>query len=323
MTEAIRVHRPGGPEVLTPEQIEVGDPGPGEVLVRHTAIGVNFIDVYHRAGLYPHPLPFVPGGEAAGVVEKLGPGVTEVREGERVVSLQGPGAYAGRRLIAAEHLVPLPDAIDDLTAAAAFLKGMTAEYLLRRTFEVGEGTVLLFHAAAGGVGLIACQWAAALGATVIGTVGSAEKAALARRNGCTHVIDYRREDFVARAREITGGAGVDVVYDGVGKSTFPGSLDVLKRRGLWVTYGQSSGPVPAFDPLELRRRGSLYCTRPAIADYVSDRPSLLAAAGALFEAIASGAVTVAPGKSYPLAEAAEAHRALEERRTTGSTVLIP
>ncbi|MCW5696553.1 MAG: quinone oxidoreductase [Bauldia sp.] len=315
--------RPGGPEVLSFGAIPLGRPGPGEVLVRHTAIGVNFIDVYQRAGLYPIDTPFVPGNEGAGVVEEVGEGVTSVRPGNRVATVNLRGTYVERRVAPESSLVAIPDGVTDEVAAAALLKGMTAEYLLRRTHAVGPGTTILFHAAAGGVGLIACQWAAALGATVIGTVGSQEKAALARANGCHHVIDYRTEDFVARVKDITGGRGVDVAYDSVGKDTFPATLDTLRPRGLWVSFGNSSGPVPPFSPLILSQKGSLFMTRPTLGHYTATRAELEASAAALFDVIRSGAVAVHVGGRFALADAADAHRALEARQTAGSTILVP
>jgi len=324
MGVVIRVNTNGGPEVLDAETgFEVGEPDAGEVRLRHTAIGVNYIDTYQRRGFYPIDLPFTPGMEAAGIVEAIGPDVVGFRPGDRVAYAGASGAYAAARLIAADRLVPIPDGVDDRTAAAAMLKGLTAEFLLRRTYPVSSDTVLLFHAAAGGVGLIACQWAKAMGATVIGTVGSPRKAELARAHGCDHVINYSEDDFVERVREITDGRGVDVVYDGVGEATFPGSLDALKRRGMWVSFGQASGPVPDFSPLLLSRKGSLFMTRPSLGDYTRDRAELEAAAAALFEAIASGAVEIRIEQEFPLAEAAEAHRALEGRNTVGSTILIP
>jgi len=324
MGVVIRVNTNGGPEVLDAETgLEVGEPDAGEVRLRHTAIGVNYIDTYQRRGFYPIDLPFTPGMEAAGIVEAIGPDVVGFRPGDRVAYAGASGAYAAARLIAADRLVPIPDGVDDRTAAAAMLKGLTAEFLLRRTYPVSSDTVLLFHAAAGGVGLIACQWAKAMGATVIGTVGSPRKAELARAHGCDHVINYSEDDFVERVREITDGRGVDVVYDGVGEATFPGSLDALKRRGMWVSFGQASGPVPDFSPLLLSRKGSLFMTRPSLGDYTRDRAELEAAAAALFEAIASGAVEIRIEQEFPLAEAAEAHRALEGRNTVGSTILIP
>ena len=324
MPKAIRVHAHGGPEVLSWEEVPVGNPGPGEARVRHTVVGLNFVDTYHRTGLYPVPLPFTPGQEAAGVVDAVGPDVTDLAVGDRVAYGTGPvGAYAELRVMPAERLVRLPREIDDRTAAAMMLKGLTAQYLLRQTFEVKPGDTILFHAAAGGVGLIACQWAKHLGATVIGTAGSDEKARLARANGCDHVIVYGREDFVARVRELTGGRGVRVVYDGVGKDTFAGSLDCLQPRGLMVVFGNASGPVPPVDPLILTGKGSLFLTRPSLVHYAATRQALRAAAAELFQVVTSGAVRIEVPQSFPLKEAAAAHAALAARRTTGSTVLIP
>ncbi len=324
MAKAIRVHQTGGAEVLSFEDVEIGQPGKGEAAIRQTAIGVNFIDVYHRTGLYPQQTPFTLGSEGAGVVTAIGEGVTDVAVGDRVAYAGGPlGAYATERLIPADKLVKIPAGVSDETAAAAMLKGMTTQYLLRRTFKVGPEHVVLFHAAAGGVGQIACQWAAHLGATVIGTAGGPENVALAKTKGCAHVIDYKTENFVERVREITGGKGCDVVYDSVGKDAFPGSLDCLKPRGLWASFGQSSGSVPDFPIGLLSQKGSLYATRTSLFHYTSTRPELLATAADLFDVIASGAVTVDIGRRFPLAEAAEAHRALEGRQTTGSTILLP
>jgi NADPH2:quinone reductase len=323
MNHAIRIHQTGGPEVLRWEAVEVGPPGPGEVRLRHTAIGLNFIDTYHRSGLYPLPLPAIPGSEGAGVVEEAGDGVTEVKPGDRVAYAGPVGAYAEERLVAAHRLVPLPDDVDDRVAAAAMLKGMTARYLLRRTHRVEAGETILLHSAAGGVGLIAAQWAKSLGATVIGTVSTDAKAALAREAGCAHVIVTSREDFVVRVREITGGAGVSVVYDAVGKETFEGSLDCLAPLGLMVSYGNASGPVPPVSPLLLAQKGSLFLTRPTLMTYTARREDLLATAADLFAVIRSGAVKVRIDATFPLREAAAAHAALEARRTTGSTVLLP
>ena len=324
MTHAMRVHDYGGPEALKWEEVEVGEPGPGEIRVRQTAIGLNFIDVYMRAGLYPQDsLPFIPGSEAAGVVTATGEGVRDLKAGRRVAYAGPVGAYAQDRLIAADRVVKLPDAIDDETAAAIMLKGMTAQYLLRQTYKVGPKTTLLFHAAAGGVGLIACQWAAALGATVIGTVGSAGKALIARAHGCTHVINYKEEDFITMVKAYTKDKGVDVVYDSVGKDTFPGSLDCLKPRGMWVSFGQSSGPVPEFKITLLSQKGSLFATRPSLNHYTANRKDLVGTANDLFDVLKSGAVKIAVDQSYALAEAARAHEDLEARLTTGSTVLRP
>jgi NADPH2:quinone reductase len=323
MTSAIRVHRTGGPEVLSWEEVNVPAPGAGEILVRHRFVGVNFIDTYHRGGLYKLPLPFTPGQEAAGVVEAVGPGVTDFRAGDRVACCTGPvGTYAEARVMAAERAVKLPPEVDDRTAAAMMLKGLTAQYLLRQTTSVGPGDVVLFHAAAGGVGSIACQWAAHLGATVIGTAGGPQKVQRARAHGCHHVIDYRQEDFVARVREITGGRGVRVVYDGVGKETFAGSLDCLAPRGLMVSFGQSSGAAPPLDVLTLSAKGSLYLTRPVLGHYAATAETLRAAAAELFAVVGTGVVRVEVGAEFPLREAVEAHLALEARRTTGSTVLV-
>ena len=324
MTHAIRVHEHGGPEVLKWERIEVGDPGPGEVKIRQTAIGLNFIDVYHRTGLYPQPsLPFIPGSEGAGVVTAVGPGLRDLKVGRHVAYAGVTGAYAEDRLVPADRVVKIPQGITDEIAASIMLKGMTAQYLLRRTYEVGRGTTLLFHAAAGGVGLIACQWAASLGATVIGTVGSAGKALIARAHGCDYVINSRKEDFVAKVKDCTKGEGVDVVYDSVGKDTFPGSLDCLKPLGMWVSFGQSSGPVPEFNITLLSLKGSLFATRPSLPHYTATRKDLFATANDLFEAVADGKVKVAVNQTYALADAAKAHRDLESRMTTGSTVLVP
>ncbi|MQX37476.1 quinone oxidoreductase family protein [Roseospira navarrensis] len=321
---AIRFHETGGPEVLRWEAVEVGDPGPGQVRVRHTAVGLNFLDTYHRSGLYPMPLPSGIGMEGAGVIEAVGEGVTELAVGDRVAYGTGPiGSYSEARVMAPGSLVRIPDGIDDPTAAAMMLQGLTVQYLIRRLFPVEPGMTVLFHAAAGGVGLIACQWLKHIGATVIGTVGSPEKAELAKANGCDHTILYRDEDFVARVKEITGGAGVPVVYDGVGKDVFEGSLDCLARRGMMVTYGNASGPVPAISPLTLNAKGSLFLTRPKLMDYTATRAELVAAAEDLFGVVASGAVQIAVNQTYPLKEAAQAQRDLEGRKTTGSTVLLP
>jgi len=324
MAHAIRIHANGGPEVLKWETVEVGAPGPGEVRLRQGAVGLNFIDVYHRTGLYKLAgLPAVIGMEGAGRVEAVGPGVSDFKAGDRAAYAGVLGGYAEERLIAADRLVKLPDGIDDATAAAMMLQGMTARYLLRETYRCTPDTVLLFHAAAGGVGLIVCQWAKAIGATMIGTVGSQAKGELAKANGCTHVINYRTEDYVARVREITGGNGCDVVYDGVGKDTFPSSLDCLKPKGLWVSFGNSSGAVPPFDIAILSAKGSLYATRPTIMTYIARRDDLVANARELFEMVGNGAVKIAVSRTYPLRDAADAHRDLEARKTTGSIVLLP
>lgn len=323
--KAIVVSTHGGPEVLEWRDHATGAPGPGEVLIRQEAVGLNFIDVYFRTGLYPAPngMPLVPGNEGAGVVEALGEGVTTLKIGDRVAYAGPIGAYAQQRVIAADRLVKVPDEIALDVAASMMLKGMTAEYLLRRTFEVKPGDTILFHAAAGGVGLIAGQWAKALGATVIGTVGSAEKAKLASANGYDHVINYREDDFVARVKDITGGKGVDVVYDSVGKDTFPGSLDCIRPRGMWASFGQSSGPIEPFNIGLLSQKGSLYATRPTLFTYIASRAELEASAGALFDVVAKGDVKIEINQRYPLAEAARAHSDLEGRKTSGTTVLLP
>jgi NADPH:quinone reductase len=325
MTGVVRVHEVGGPEVLRYENVEVGSPGPGQVLLRQTAVGLNFIDVYFRTGLYPPPqLPFVPGLEAAAVVEALGDGVRDLQVGQRVAYASPPiGAYAERRLMPADRLVALPEGISDEQAAAMMLKGMTAQYLLRRTYRVQSGQTVLFHAAAGGVGLIACQWAKHLGATVIGTVGSEAKAELARAHGCAHVIRYDREEVVARVREITGGKGVPVVYDSVGQATFERSLECLAPMGMLVSFGQSSGKIPPVDLGILSQKGSLYVTRPTLMTYTAERADLVASANELFDVVQRGAVRIEINQRFPLRDAAEAHRALEGRRTTGSTLLLP
>ena len=325
MVGMVRVHEVGGPEVLRFEQVEVGEPGPGQARLRQTAIGLNFIDVYHRTGLYPAPgLPFTLGLEAAGVVEAIGEGVSEVAVGDRVAYASAPmGAYAETRLMQADRLVKLPDGIDDRRAAAMMLKGMTAQYLLRRTFPVRAGQTILFHAAAGGVGLIACQWAKHLGARVLGTVGSDPKAELARAHGCDVPIRYDREDVVARVRELTDGKGVPVVYDSVGKDTFEKSLDCLAPRGMLVAFGQSSGNIPPLNLGVLSQKGSLYVTRPTLVTYNAARDDLLSAAKELFDVVKSGAVSIEINQTFALRDAAEAHRALEGRQTTGSTLLLP
>ena len=321
MPHAIQIHELGGPEVLKWEEVVAGDPGPGEVRLRQEAAGVNFIDVYHRTGLYPQPLPFIPGVEGAGVVEVVGSDVTSVQVGDRV-AYGGPiGGYAEVRLIPAERVVKLPDGISAEAAAAMMLKGMTAEMLLKRVYPVKAGDTILVHAAAGGVGLILCQWAKALGATVIGTVGSDEKAELAHAHGCDHPIIYTRQDFVTEVERITGGAKVAVVYDGVGRDTFMKSLDCLARRGMMASFGNASGPVDPFDALLLARKGSLFLTRPTLYDYTLDPADLQLSARALFDVVESGKVKIEIGQRFALADAAEAHRALEARKTSGSTVL--
>jgi NADPH:quinone reductase len=323
MPHAIRVHSYGGPEVMQWEEVQVGEPGPGQAKIRQHAAGVNFLDVYHRTGLYPQPsFPFTPGSEGAGAVIAIGEGVTDVAVGDRVAYAGPIGGYAEERLIPADRLVKLPEAISYETGAAMMLQGMTVRYLLRETYPVTKDSVILFHAAAGGVGLIACQWAAALGATVIGTAGSDEKVALAKAHGATHTINYRTENWVARVKELTGGRGVDVAYDSVGKDTFPGSLDCIRPRGLWVSFGNASGPVPPFEMAILAQKGSLYATRPTLFTYVAARAALLENANDLFNVVSRGIVKIEVGKTYPLAEAAQAHRDLEARKTTGSIVLL-
>jgi NADPH2:quinone reductase len=324
MAHAIRFHATGGPEVLKYEAVDVAAPGPGEARVRNTAIGVNFIDTYHRSGLYALTLPSGLGNEAAGVVEAVGAGVDWVRPGDRVATCTGPlGAYSTERTVPAERLVKLPDGIEDRTAAAMMLKGLTVQYLLRQTRPLQGGETILFHAAAGGVGLIACQWTRALGVTMIGTVSSDEKAALAREHGCAHTIVYTRENFVERVKEITGGKGVPVVYDGIGKDTFPASLDCLAPRGMFVSFGSASGPVPPFNIMLLTQKGSLYATRPTLVTYASNRESLNAMASELFGHVLAGRIRPDARQTFALKDAAEAHRALESRRTTGATLLLP
>ena len=321
MTKAIRVHKAGGPEVMRWEETEVGDPGHGEVRLRQTAVGLNFIDVYHRTGLYPQPLPFTPGVEGAGIVESIGPEVEGLKDGDRVAYAGAIGSYAEERLIAADRLVRLPDDIGDEQAAAMMLQGMTVDMLINRVRPLKSGETILVHAAAGGVGLILCQWASALGATVIGTVSTEEKAELARANGCDHPILYKSQDFVALVDELTGGAKVPVVYDSVGKDTFLRSLDCLQPRGMMVSFGQSSGAIDPFSPGILAQKGSLFLTRPTLFSYIAERRELEQSASALFEIVRAGKVRIDIGQRFPLAEAAEAHRALEARETTGSTVL--
>jgi NADPH2:quinone reductase len=324
MAKAIRYARTGGPEVMELVDVEVGEPGPGEARVRNHAIGLNFIDVYFRNGLYPAPLPGGLGHEAAGVVEAVGEGVAHVKPGDRVAYAARPnGAYSELRVMPADILVKLPDAIDFETGAAMMLQGLTVQYLFRRTYPLKAGDTILFHAAAGGVGLIACQWARAMGVNLIGTVGSNEKAELARSHGAAHVINYNTEDVVQRVLEITNGAKVPVVYDSVGKDTFIRSLDCLRPLGLMVSFGNSSGPVPPFSLSELVSRGSLYITRPTLQTYAAKREDLEAMAADLFEMVASGKIKIEVHQRFPLADAAQAHIALESRRTTGKTILLP
>jgi NADPH2:quinone reductase len=324
MVKAIVVHEPGGPEVLRWEDVEVGTPGEGEVRVRHEAIGLNFVDTYYRTGLYKPPrYPYVPGAEGAGIVVAAGPGVRHVKEGDRVSYHAPMGSYCEERVMPAATLVKVPEGVDARTAAAMTLKGLTAQFLLRQTFKVGKGHTILFHAAAGGVGSIACQWANHLGATVIGTVGSEEKAKRARANGCHHVINYKTENFVERVAEITKGAKCDVVYDSVARDTFPGSLDCLKPLGMWVLFGQSSGTIQNFDLNLLSQKGSLFCTRPTLFTYAAKPEALQRMAAELMEVVAKGIVKVDVNQEFPLERAADAHRALESRQTSGATVLVP
>ena len=323
MTKAIRIHQTGGPEELSWDDVDVGSPGEGEVRLRHTAVGLNYIDVYHRTGLYPIPaMPSGIGLEACGVIEEVGPGVDHLSVGDRVAYAGGPlGAYCQERVMPVGPLVAVPDTIDDQTAAGMMLQGLTAQYLLRRTFRVEAGQTILFHAAAGGVGQIACQWAKHLGCTVIGTVGSDEKAAIAKANGCDHTINYNTEDFVERVKDITNGEGLPVVYDSVGKDSFDKSLDCLAPRGFMVWFGNASGPVPPFDLQQLQFKGSLYVTRPTILHYMAKPEELKASAADLMDVVGSGAVKISVNQTYPLENAAQAHIDLEARKTTGSTVL--
>ena len=324
MSFAIRFHQTGGPEVLRWEEVPVGDPAADEVRIRHEAVGLNYIDTYQRSGLYPLPLPSGLGQEGAGVVEAVGKDVRDFRPGDRVAYAGGPvGAYSQQRCLPAARLLKLPESIDFRTGAAMMLQGLTTAYLLRRTYAVQPGDAVLIHAAAGGVGLIACQWARALGATVIGTVSTEAKAELARQHGCEHVILYSHEDVAARVRDITGGEGVAVVYDGVGKDTFAASLDSLRMRGMMVSFGNASGAVPPFNPLLLTQKGSLFLTRPMLAHYTANRDELLALGQELFAVVESGKVRININQTFALADAADAHRALEARQTTGSTVLLP
>ncbi len=324
MAHAIRVHQHGGSEALKYEAVEVGAPGSGQVKLKQHAIGVNFIDVYQRTGLYPQAsMPFTPGNEGAGDVTAVGEGVTDLKVGDRVAYAGAIGAYADERLAPAAQLVKLPDSIPYETGAAMMLQGMTVQYLLRRTYKIGPDTTLLMHAAAGGIGLIACQWAKHLGATLIGTASSDEKCALAKSAGATHVINYKTENFVERVKEITGGKKCDVVYDSIGKDTFPASLDCLKPLGLFVTFGNASGPIDAFNAGILAAKGSLYMTRPTLGTYTATRADLLATAKDLFEVVASGAVKINVNHKYALKDAAQAHNDLEGRKTTGSIILLP
>src|ERR1700731_260920 len=325
MVAAVRVHKVGGPEVLTYEDIPVPAAGAGQIRVKQHAIGVNFVDTYFRSGLYPAPggLPFVAGNEAAGEVVEVGAGVSEFKPGDRVAYVQGPGCYTAERVVPPDRAVKLPDNISYEQAAGMMLKGMTVQYLVNRTFKVEKGSTILMHAAAGGVGLILCQWANHLGATVIGTVGSKEKAELARKNGVHHTILYRDEDFVAKVKEITGGALCAAVYDGVGKTTFPASLDCIKPLGTFVSFGSASGQIEAFNINILQTKGSLFATRPTLLHYAAKREDLLKTANELFEVVGSGAVKIPVNQKYPLKDAQKAHRDLEGRATTGSTILLP
>ena len=323
MAHVVRVHQHGGPETLKYEEIDVGEPGPGQVKLRQRAIGVNYIDTYQRSGLYKMPLPFVAGSEGEDDVIAVGPGVTDFKVGDRGAYAGAAGGYASERLMPADRLVKLPDSIDYNTAAAMMLQGMTVRYLLRQTYKVGPGTTMLLHAAAGGIGLIACQWAKHLGATIIGTASTPDKMELAKAHGATHMINYKTEDWVARVKELTGGAGVDVVYDSIGKDTYPGSLDCLKPLGLWVTFGNASGAITNFDILSLSAKGSLYATRPTLGTYVAKREDLLANANELFDVVSKGIVKINVNHTYALKDAAQAHIDLENRKTTGSIVLLP
>ena len=325
MVAAVRVHKHGGPEVLTYEEIEVPAPGPGQIRVKQHAIGINFIDTYFRMGMYPSPvgMPFVAGNEGAGEVTAVGPGVTEFKVGDRVAYVVGLGAYAAERILPADRVVKLPDQISYEQAAGMMLKGMTAQYLLHRTFKVQKGNTILVHAAAGGVGLILCQWGNALGATVIGTVGSKDKAELAKKNSCHHTILYREEDFPARVKEITGGKLCDVVYDGIGKTTFPASLDCIRPLGMFVSFGSASGPIEAFNINILQQKGSLFATRPTLNNYIAKREDLVATAKSLFDVVISGKVKIPINQTYKLKDAQKAHRDLESRATTGSSILVP
>jgi len=323
MAKAVRFHKQGGPEVLQLDEIPVGEPGAGQVRIRHTAIGVNFLDTYQRSGLYPMQVPQVAGNEGAGVVEALGSGVTDLKVGDRVAYTGLVGAYCDQRVVPAERMVKLPQGVSDEQAASMMLKGLTVHYLIFTTYKVQKGETVLWHAAAGGVGLIACQWLKALGASVIGTAGSDEKCALAKAHGAEHVINYSRESFVERVKSITGGKGVPVVYDAVGKSTWEGSLDCLRPRGMMVSFGNASGAVPPVNLGVLSAKGSLYVTRPTLVTHIASRADLLERSKALFEAVTSGKVRIETTKRYKLAEAQAAHRDLEGRKTTGSVVLVP
>jgi len=323
MPKAIRYHKQGGPEVLQVDEVAVGEPGAGQVRIRHTAIGVNFVDTYQRSGLYPMQLPQVAGNEGAGVVEAVGPNVTELRNGDRVAYTGLPGSYCEQRVVPADRMVKLPQGISDEQAASMMLKGLTVHYLIHSTYPVKKGETVLWHAAAGGVGLIACQWLKALGVTIIATAGSDDKTALAKAHGATHVINYRNEKFVERVKALTDGKGVPVVYDGVGKDTWEGSLDCLRPRGYLVSFGNASGAVTSFNPGMLAGKGSLFLTRPTLGHHIATRAELVERATALFDIVTSGKVKIETTARYKLADAQTAHRDLEGRKTTGSVVLIP
>jgi len=324
MTHAIQIYETGGPEVMKWEKVEVGDPDTGQVRLRQTAVGLNYIDVYFRMGTYPQEnMPFTLGMEGAGEVVAVGDGVSHVKPGDMVAYCGAIGSYAEERLVPADRLVKLPDGIDDKTGAAMMLKGMTAAYLLLRTYKVTSDTTLLYHAAAGGVGLIVCQWAKHLGATIIGTVGSVEKGELAKAHGCTHVINYNTENFVEQVNDLTGGQGCDVVYDSIGKDTFPASLECVKKFGLWATFGQASGPLPDINMGMLAKMGSLYATRPTLFTHIAERSDLEDISGALFDVVSGGQVKIEINQTYALKDAEQSHRDLEGRKTTGCTVLLP
>ncbi|HVP08980.1 MAG TPA: quinone oxidoreductase [Burkholderiales bacterium] len=323
MTKAVRYHKQGGPEVLQYDDVQVGDPGPGQVRIRHTAIGVNFVDTYQRSGLYPMQLPQVAGNEGAGVIEAVGAGVADLKSGDRVCYTGLPGSYCETRLVPADRMVKLPQGISEEQAASMLLKGLTVHYLIFTTYPVKKGETVLWHAAAGGVGLIACQWLKALGVTTIATAGSAEKLALAKAHGADHLINYSTENFVEKVKAITGGKGVPVVYDSVGKTTWEGSLDCLRPRGLIVSFGNASGPVPPVNLGILSTKGSLYVTRPTLATHIASRADLVERSNALFEIVKSGKVKIETTKKYKLADAAQSHRDLESRKTTGSVILTP
>ena len=325
MVAAVRVHKTGGPEVLTYEDVDIPAPGQGQIKIKQHAAGINFIDCYFRMGMYPSPvgLPFIAGNESAGEVSAVGPGVTDLKVGDRVAFVGALGAYAEERLVPADRAVKLPDNITYEQAAGMMLKGMTAQYLINSTYKVGKGTILLIHAAAGGVGLILCQWANHLGATVIGTVGTKEKAELAKKNGCHHTILYRDEDFVAKVKDITSGKLCDVVYDSIGKDTFPASLDCLHPLGYFVSFGSASGQIDAFNINILQAKGSLFATRPTLNNYVAKREDLMSCSADLFQKVGSGAVKIPVNQTYKLKDAAKAHADLEGRRTTGASILVP